>query len=168
MPTTAGNGGAASGARVQEEGRDGLVKEERRDTFIKEEMRDHSIKEERRPDPDLASAFASLPLDLRDGRYSTDSRSSSVGVKQEYASSSRAAKDEQREWRGEKNDSGLSSTAEDGLSGSHRGSAFRSPQDLGNHRCMYIPPLSCGHADALRSDSVFTPASSSRSLSKSA
>ncbi|KAL1685990.1 hypothetical protein GGG16DRAFT_65143 [Schizophyllum commune] len=106
MPSTAGNGGAASGARVQEEGRDALVKEERRDTFIKEEMRDHSIKEERRPDPDIARAFASLPPDLRDGRYSTDSRSSSVGVKQEYASSSRAVKDEQREWRGEKNDSG--------------------------------------------------------------
>ncbi|KAL1750974.1 hypothetical protein FB107DRAFT_222894 [Schizophyllum commune] len=105
MPSTAGNGGAASGARVQQEGRDAFVKEESRDTFIKEEMRDHSIKEERRADPDLARAFASLPPDLRDGRYSTDSRSSSVGVKQEYASSSRAVKDEQREWRGEKNDS---------------------------------------------------------------
>ncbi|KAL1703976.1 hypothetical protein EV121DRAFT_206768 [Schizophyllum commune] len=105
MPSASGQGSGASISRMKQGGHDAFVKEERRDGSFQSERRPF-VKEERRPDPDFARAFASLPPDLRDGRYSTDSRSSSVGVKQEYAASSRAVQDEQREWRGENNDSG--------------------------------------------------------------
>ncbi|KAL1671412.1 hypothetical protein EV122DRAFT_226627 [Schizophyllum commune] len=100
MPSAPSQGGEASGFRVKQEGQDTFVKEERRDGSFQSE-RSPFIKEERRPDPDLARAFASLPPDLRDGRYSSDSRTSSAGVKQEYGAPSRSVKEEPREWGGE-------------------------------------------------------------------
>ncbi|KAL1658726.1 hypothetical protein GGF50DRAFT_108330 [Schizophyllum commune] len=121
MPSAPSQGVEASVSRGKEEGRDTFVKEERLDGSFQSE-RSPFVKEERRPDPDLARAFASLPPDLRDGRYSSDSHASSAGVKQEYGAPSRSVKEEPREWRG-----------------SQRGSASRPPQDLGSRRSMPYP-----------------------------
>ncbi|KAL1712457.1 hypothetical protein EV715DRAFT_259489, partial [Schizophyllum commune] len=130
MPSAPGQGGEASGSRVKQEGQDACVKEERRDGFFQTE-RGPFVKEERRPDPELARAFASLPPDLRDGRYSSDSRASSAGVKQEYGAPSRSVKEEPRNW-----------------GGSQRGSASRPPQDLGIRRCTKFPDISSRRANA--------------------